>query len=556
MDYQTNTKAEIRWLLKISKKYCAAILIFTFLGAVSIALSLFSGVASKYLIDFVVDFSKTDGEVISVALIMAAAVISGIIVKAFYSRISAKTSITVHNEVRSNIFSKILRFKWEDLKLLSGGDLINRINVDTSTVASCTVSGIPSLFSAAVQFIGALIILLIYDPVMALISLIAVPLAGLSSRYLVTRLRDYNSKIRRLDSNMMTFHDNAFANLQQIKAFGISSGFERRLGKLQDEYKNTYLSYNTLTVVTGMILALVGLLVYAGCYGWGAFSLRTGNITYGTLMLFLQMSSNLSSAFSSLLTLVPSLIQAFTSAGRLMELEDMPEEEPMCEITASSATIKLDNISFMYKDGSENVLENSSMLIQSGSIVALAGPSGEGKTTLLRLLLGLISPSGGTAQIIADGEIYTISPKTRGLFSYVPQGNTVFSGSIKENLLLMNSKATECQLWEALEAACADEFVKALPDGLDTVIGEHGAGLSEGQAQRIAVARAILCPAPVILFDEATSALDMELEKKLLSNIKEKSNKTCIISTHRPAALEICNKIYRITEKQTKECSL
>lgn len=556
MDYQANVKNEAKWLLKISRKHYTSILLFTLLSAVSIALSLFGGITSKYLIDFVVDPTKTNGQVISVASIMAVAVILGIVIKAVYSRISAKAGIIIHNEVRANIFSKILRLKWEDLKLLSGGDLINRINVDTSSVASSSVNVFPSLFSATVQFFGALIILLIYDPVMALISLIAVPVTGLASRYLITKLRSYNAKIRTLDSNMMTFHDNAFANLQQIKAFGISGGFERRLNELQNEYKKTYLNYNTLTVIAGMVLALVGLIVYAGCYGWGAFSLRTGNITYGTLMLFLQMSANLSSAFSSLLTLVPSLIQAFTCAGRLIELENLPEEEPVGEITASSASVKLNNISFKYKDGTDTVLENSSMLVDCGSIVALAGPSGEGKTTLLRLLLGLISPSQGSAEITANGETYTISPKTRCLFSYVPQGNTVFPVSIKENLLMVNPDATDDEICEALDTACATQFVNALPFGVDTVIGEHGIGLSEGQAQRIAIARALICPAPVILFDEATSALDAELEKQVLFNISQKRNKTCIISTHRPAVLEICDKIYRITEKQTKECSL
>lgn len=543
--------SEAVWLLKRSRKYWASILLYILLGILSTVLSLGGGVASKYLIDFVVDTSSSNTDICFAAAFMAVSILLGIAVKAVYSRVSAKTGIIVHNEIRSDMFSKILRLKWEDLRSLRGGDLINRINIDSSAAASSAINIIPNFTTALVQFIGALVLMLIYDPIMALIALVSVPFTGLASKYLVSKLRAYNAEIRRLDSGMMSFHDSAFANLQHIKAFGIAEGFEERLDELQEEYKGTYLNYNMLTVLVGTVLSLVGLIVYAGCFGWGAYLLRSGAVTYGTLMLFLQMSGNLSSAFSTIISLVPTAIQALTSAGRLKEIEELPDEEPTLKLSAKSAYVMLRDISFKYKDGDDNVLEKSSMTVDAGSLTALAGPSGEGKTTLLRILLGLVTPQEGSAKIVADGVEYDISPKTRSLFSYVPQGNTVFPYSIRDNLLMVKPDADEAELDTALETACAKEFVDMLPNGIDTVIGEGGAGLSEGQAQRIAIARALLCDAPIVLFDEATSALDFELEKRVLHNISRRGGKTCIISAHRPAALEMCSKAYRITEKQT-----
>lgn len=554
MDYPKNNPnsifSEASWLLKYSRKYWLRILIYILLGVASTVLSLSGGVASKYLIDFVVDTSKANKDIIEAAAFMVTAILLGIAVKGVYSRVSARTGIKVHNEIRSCMFSKILRLKWEDLKNLRGGDLINRINIDTSIVASGAINLIPNFTTAIAQFFGALVLMLIYDPVMALISLISVPLAGISSKYLVSKLRNYNSEIRRLDSGMMSFHDSAFSNMQYIKAFGIGDGFEKRLRGLQEEYRQTYFSYNMLTVIVGMLLSVVGIAVYAACFGWGAYRLRNGAMTYGTFMLFLQMSGNLSSAFSSIISLVPTTIQAMTGAGRLKEIEELPEEESPLKLNAKSVAIEIQDISFKYQDGDSFVLKDSSMTVPAAELTALAGPSGEGKTTLLRILLGLITPQEGSVKLIADGQEYEISSKTRSLFSYVPQGNTVFPCSIRENLLMIKPSASETELFDVLETACAAEFVKALPQGIDTVIGEGGAGLSEGQAQRIAIARALLSDAPVILFDEATSALDTELEKKVLLNISRRSGKTCIISAHRPAALSICSKVYCISDKQ------
>ena len=296
--------------------------------------------------------------------------------------------------------------------------------------------------------------------------------------------------------------------------------------------------------------------VSAGCFGWGVYRLWSGAITYGSLTMFLQLASSLSSSFSALIGLVSSAISISTSAGRIMAVVQLPEEDceealPMEEL--SHAAISIDHGTFSYQNG-EPVLTDACFYAEPGELVALTGPSGEGKTTMLRLLLGLIRPRTGTADLICGDTRYPLSAKTRGAFAYVPQGNSMFAGTIRENLLLTNPQAGEGQLEQVLRTACAYDFVMELPGGLDYAVGGHGKGLSEGQAQRLAIARALLRGAPILLLDEATSALDEETEHQLLQNLMDSGLvHTCIFVTHRPAATTICHRRYRVAEGTVRE---
>ncbi|MBQ6569630.1 MAG: ABC transporter ATP-binding protein, partial [Clostridia bacterium] len=292
------------------------------------------------------------------------------------------------------------------------------------------------------------------------------------------------------------------------------------------------------------------------CFAWGAYRLWSGVISYGTMTLFLQLATSLSGAFSALVAMVPSAIAATTSAGRIMEVTKLPRETVLdsrevenLRETANDGglSLGLENVSFKYMDGT-NVLEDVCIDVPSGEITALIGPSGEGKTTIIRMLLGLLSPCEGNVFVEnGQGERCEISASTRRLFSYVPQGNTIFAGTIAENLRMVNENATDSEIIEALKTACAYEFVEKLPDGINNLIGERGVGLSEGQAQRVSIARAILCDAPVLLLDEATSALDVATERRVLAGImSSKSKKTCLVTTHRPSVLNMCSRIYRV----------
>ena len=300
----------------------------------------------------------------------------------------------------------------------------------------------------------------------------------------------------------------------------------------------------------------MGTVVTLICFSWSVYRLWTGHITYGTMTLFLQLSASLAAAFSALAGMIPSAISAATAAGRILTVTELPQEQ--CEETPQAQhflhnncglRVEAKDLSYYYEEGLD-VLSQVDFQAEPGQIVAFIGPSGKGKTTLLRLLLGIIQPKKGTLELCNDeGNSLSIGPATRKLFSYVPQGNTLFTGTVRENLHLINPAATDQELYQVLSVACADDFIRALPLGLDTPIREQGGGFSEGQLQRICIARALLSAAPILLMDEATSALDIETEQRVLANIMAtQKNRTCIITTHRPSVLDISDKVYRVSE--------
>jgi ABC-type multidrug transport system fused ATPase/permease subunit len=291
------------------------------------------------------------------------------------------------------------------------------------------------------------------------------------------------------------------------------------------------------------------------CFLWSAYRLWGNHITFGEMTLFLQLSGSLSGAFGALVSLVPAAITAATAAGRIMEITRLPEEEIHSKEqvdhllqTGSGVGIRVEDVCFAYRSGKE-VFQNIVFQAEPGEVVALVGPSGGGKTTLLRLMLGMMPVQAGSIQLCGGEPELKLcaSASTRALFSYVPQDNTLFSCTIAENLRITNPNATNDMLRDALRMACADEFVSALPDGLDSRVGESGDGLSKGQIQRICIARALLSDAPVLLLDEATSALDVKTERTLLENIQHfRKGRTCIVTTHRPSVLSICQRAYLI----------
>lgn len=296
--------------------------------------------------------------------------------------------------------------------------------------------------------------------------------------------------------------------------------------------------------------------------GYCLFRLWTHDITYGTMTLFLQQRSNLSSAFNNVISIIPSFLNSSISAHRIRELVELPREVHIPEsaeldaLAQNGFTEQMQDLSFAYVEGT-NVITDSRFVARPGEIVALIGPSGEGKTTMIRLILGLVCPQSGRALIrAADGTEVTMNAETRHLFAYVPQGNTILSGTIAENMRTVKEDATDEEIIEALKIACAWDFVAKMPDTINAKAGERGRGFSEGQAQRIAIARAVLRDAPVLLLDEATSALDVTTERRVLRNIvQQKPNKTCIVTTHRPSVLNLCQRVYRVVDTRVTELS-
>ena len=544
---------EMKWIYRCSMRYKGAVIWYIFLGVFGTGMGLGSSVVSKYIIDAVTGYDS--GLIVPAAVGYVSMNLFRIGANALTSRVSAKIQIGVNQEIRGEVFATVLRAGWEEIAEFHSGDLLNRLTGDVNTVSQSVLGWIPNLITGLVQFFSALFLILYYDATLAVLALLSAPVTLVLSKYLMKRMRDYNVKMREVSSDVMAFNEEAFQNLQYIKSFGLVGSFLERFRTYQEKEKDVRLTYNKFSIGVSSLMSVVGMAVSAVCFGWGVYRLWSGAITYGTMTLFLQMAGSLSAAFSSLINIVPSSLAAATAAGRIMEItkaepeqaDDPPGAEGFCRTAErSGAAVRMENVRFTYRSG-RDVLAGASLFARPGEIVALVGPSGEGKTTVLRLLLGLVRPQAGRVTLEAGGETREMSARLRRLFAYVPQGNTMLSGTIAENLRLIRENATESELWDALEKACAAGFVRALPLGLETPLKERGGGLSEGQLQRLSIARALLCDAPVLLLDEATSALDLETERRLLHSImRAESRRTCIVTTHRPGVLSACDRVYRV----------
>ncbi|MGN1014983.1 MAG: ABC transporter ATP-binding protein [Butyricicoccus sp.] len=555
--YLSEMYVEAKWIYQYAKKYWKSICFYIAAGIFGTVMGLGGSVVSKYILDAVTN--RSTGRLGLLAAVMVGMALGNIAANAVISRISARISVVIQNEIQAELFEKIIYTDWESLHPYRSGDLLNRLTSDASQVSASVIGWLPTVFTRLVQFIGAFGIILYYDPIMAMIALIGAPVTLCMSSVLVKKMRRYNREMRAMTSDLMSFQNDSFQNLQTVKAFGLMDFFVERLTDMQKQYKDKMMEYNKFSVYTSSFLSLTGMLVSYICFGWSAYRLWNGYITVGTMMMFLQMANSLSSAFSALVQTVPSAINAATCAGRLMSVTELEKEQVLDEASvqklwkqrSDGIALQLTQVDVTYREGNQ-VVENGNFCAESGEITVIIGPSGEGKTSLIRLMLGLIYPVKGKARLLGkNGKECPISSATRGFFSYVPQGNTIFAGTIAENMRMVKCDATEEEIIEALRIGCAYDFVERLPEGIHTKIGEHGTGLSEGQAQRIAISRAILRDAPILLLDEATSALDMETEQAVLDNIMAcGKKKTCIVTTHRPSVLAMSSRVYEIRENQ------
>ena len=545
---------ETKWMYTYAKKYKFQIVFYICLGIMTTLMGLASSVGSKYLIDAVT--GQDTGNIALIAIFIVSMGLFSIGINAVTTMISARINIKVNNEIQAEVYDKILVADWISMKEFHSGDLLNRLNGDVNTVASSILSWIPSLITRGVQFLGILAIILYYDPTMAVIALGSAPVMVIVSKALMKKMRDYNKRMREVSSEVMSFNEESFQNIQSVKAFDLVEFFSNRLRNVQQNYKDVYLDYNKFSVYTSSFMSVVGMFVAYACFGWGVYRLWTGHITFGTMTLFVQLSGQLSSSFKSLVSLVPSAISATTSAGRIMEFFKIKNETKLDDekvrliqnnTQGKGLSVELEDVNFSY-NSTKTVFKNANIVANPGEIVALVGPSGEGKTTMVRLLLGLINAKSGST-VIKDinGISCKISSETRRFFAYVPQGNTIFSGTIADNMRMVKPDASDDEIIDALKTACAYDFVKKLPQGINSKVGERGGGFSEGQAQRISIARALLRKSPILLLDEATSALDVFTERQVLRNIMNSGYaRTCIVTTHRPSVLTMCDRVYRI----------
>lgn len=550
-----------KWIFSYSKKYKWAIFIYLLLGVCSSTLSLGSSVVSKYMIDIIV--GKKLDQLWLLAFVMIFSTVFSLVFSSLVSRISMKITIFVNNDIQSDIFRKIISAQWMELSKFSHGDLLNRFNSDVGTVANNAVNWLPQLIICVYNFVATFCVILYYDITMAVIALLSAPFLLLASRYIMRKMRQYRQRVVEMNSKMMGFEVETFYNMDTIKSFGITEKYGRELEKWQQKYKKHNLEYNEFTIKTNIYTKLLSTLVSFAAFGYCLFRLWTDAITFGTMTLFLQQHSALSTQLNSLVATFPGMLNSSVSAHRIRELVELPKEKlnpdaagQLEEVAVDGLTVRMSDVDFAYED-QKRVISDSDFVASPGEIVALVGPSGEGKTTMLRLLLGLVSPGSGRVTLSGrDGKEVCVSADIRKFFSYVPQGNTMLAGTIAQNLRMVKEDATDEEIIAALKTACAWEFVEKLPQGINNPVGERGRGLSEGQAQRIAIARAVLRNAPILLLDEATSALDVTTERKVLQSIiQHHPNKTCIVTTHRPTVLNMCQRVYRVMEKKVTPLS-
>lgn len=548
---------EWKWLLRYISRYRLQIAVYVVIGLVSTAMGLGSNVASKYLIDSVV--SHNNETIVRCAVLAVGLGLTQMIVGAVISRIATVVGTKISCEIRANVYEHITYSKWEDIRKYHSGDLLNRIEGDVGAVSGSIISYIPSVFTKSAQFLGCLIVVLYYDPTMAIFAFMSAPFLVVSSKISTKMVRKYNKESREMNGKILSFYSESIQNLQTIKAFDITRRYVEQMRTNLQIYRKIRLDHDKFSIIMSLCMSVIGLAVAYTCYGWGVYRLWQGAISYGTMTLFLQISGQLTSSFSSLVSLLPTAISIATAAGRIMEITDLPAEESKDDTKAekmeesaneNGITISCRNLTYSYPDGDKPVVRDITFSASPGETIAFVGPSGEGKTTILRLILGLVdADSGEITMETSDGNMIPVSESTRRFCSYVPQGNAIFSGTVADNLRVVRPESTDEELEEALKTADAWEFIEKLPMGMYTEIGEKGVNFSEGQVQRMSIARAVLRDAPVIVMDEATSALDAKTEETVLANMmKAYPNRTRIITTHRPSMLQYCTRVYGINK--------
>lgn len=549
-------KDELTWIWRYVKEYKGYLILYIALGFAATAFGLGGSVLSKKLINAVTGVDSSS--LMTLGCLYVGFGVASVFLNAVLSRISAVSSTNVTKNIRHDVYSRVMSAKWQDFVSFRSGDILNRVNNDVSTVSTSVLNWLPTFITKSFQFVCAFFLILHYDKTMALIALLGTPVTVLASAVFVSKIRESTKKARSASSELVAFLSETFRGIHNIKAFDLKADFDIRFRLVQSTLTEAMLTQNKISVVSSIGVSLLGLLVSYSCFGWAVYRLWADAIDFGTMAMFMQLASVLSGAFGSIVSLIPNAVNSAVAARRLMEItqleteiSDSGETEAFINRNKNKGVgVVISDVDFAYETD-EPVLHDVNIHADPGELVALVGVSGAGKTTILRLLLSLVEPESGNAYLCGkqDGEKLLISASTRRAFAYVPQGHSLFSGSIADNMRMIRPDASDDEIVRALKTACAYDFVSKMPNGIDTLLGEDNFGLSEGQAQRIAIARAVLSDSPVILLDESTSAIDLQTEKQLLENIKSLSEKkTCIIITHKVSVMEICSRVYSVAD--------
>ncbi len=537
------------WLVKYSKPYIPQISLTMFLKLIMTLSSTGMAIVSKDIID-----KATNGDDILLAIVMY---IGLILLMLLFNVISEMISLVLDEKfsfgIRKQLYEQIINSHWMDVKRYHTGDLMTRLTSDAGNISNGIIFVIPTIIELILELIITFFTLFYYEPMLALFALAIGPIAAVISFWFGKKLKYLQVKVQQSESAYRSYLQESLANLLIIKSFANEEYATDRLVKLRDERFKWVYKKSVFGVVSSTSMSLSFQLAYIVAFTYGAICLTTKTITYGTMSLFLTLINRIQSPIVSLAKQIPKIVSILASAGRVIELQDIPREEKLDKhITPQNIGVDVEHVSFHYDNEKENVFNDANISIKPGEFVSIIGESGIGKTTLIRLIMSFMSNYGGSITYYNDkGEKITANANTREFISYVPQGNTLFSGTIRENIRMGKLDATEEEYTKALKMAAAYDFVQDLPNGIDTVIGERGHGISEGQAQRIAIARALIKNAPFLILDEATSALDPHTELEVLQGIQQLQPKpTCLIITHRLSVLPYCDRQIKIEDKR------
>ena len=544
-----NNKATLKWIYARTKRFLPAVAVTSLISAFTAVSYVLLALITKRVLDIAT--KDAAGSLAAAGTALFAVIAVQVILSACQSLLNAYVNGRLTLSLRSYLFTLICRKRYSQISRYHSGDILNRLTSDVDVVVSSSVSIIPSVVSTVAKITAGIGAMIFMNPIIAAVILvlgITVPAIG---RAINKKYKYMHKECQRTEGKTRSFMQECFENIVVIKSFASEKPFVKRLTVFMEDNFRLKIKRTGISVLASICLYTFFTAGYYAVLLWGAGGLAAGTLTYGTLMAFLQLISQLRAPLQNVSGILPQYYSALASAERLIELEKTEDEKPPLEKESADRlkdnfeSLEINGLCFGY--GREAVIENCSFKIEKNKITAVTGESGSGKSTLFKLVLGLYSPTAGS--ITVNGKI-PVDASVRGLFAYVPQGNMVLSGTVKDNITLCNPDVDEERLINAAKAAEIYDYISSLPDGFDTVLSERGAGLSEGQIQRISIARALLTEAPVLLLDEATSALDETTETHVLENIKAMSAKTVVFITHRNTSLKVCDRIIRVENKK------
>lgn len=542
----------LRWISKLAAPVAPMLTGAVLCQLVLVGIALCYVYISKSLVD--VASGVGEGGARELVLLGCAMVLTILLRIAFQSCISyveSKAEIKIANSLRQREFDKLMHLKSDYRKHWHSGDLVNRMQSDVSAVASSIGRVIPNLTGAVLKFAAAFAYMLVLEARLAWLLVLVIPVGVFGGRFVLRRTRALTLAVREGDGKVQSHVQESVQHLPVIQGLEYGANSSSELEMIQDDFYSKIMRRTRFSIVARILTALAFSLGYAIAFLWGVRGIWLGSVSFGLMTAFLQLVGQIQRPLLEMSEQLPSLFHCSASIDRLMEIEAMPgEEEGEALMMDGIAGVRLENLSFHYPDGEEMIFDNFSHDFKPGSRTAVIGETGIGKSTLIKLLMSLLQADSGKITLYdLKGDCAEVSSRTRCNMVYVPQGNTLFSGSIRENLLMGKPDADESQMREALHRAAAD-FVDRMPEGLDSQCFEAGGGLSEGQAQRIAIARALLRPGSILLLDEFSSALDPETEELLLERLNDgSSDKTMIFITHRERVADYCDSILRLDRK-------